>query len=256
MKEANTSKKKKSFFYQKIRAAMGSERGNILIQVLIAGGIGLTMMAALSKLMINQHNAVNFLEDKLSMIDFERELEQLLGDPAACGTTLVGTAVSPTPQSVVITDASANVLYDPGDATKNRFKGLKINSIDVRDLTVGGPNTDGQVAMQIITERSRKGLGLDTAVTQLIFDVTSDASSNIGACSGMLGSGVVITPQYGCGANVNLGSSYQICAIGAYANDTDDAWGGCRVYPDAGDWKLLVSCSGGIGGANCRAVCF
>ena len=250
-------KSSQTIFLNSIR----SQKGQSLTEVLIAGGVGLAVVAALSHLTIQQQKIANYLEDRLAMAELRKEIDEILKSSAACTLSLNGVLISATPQNMVISDATATVVYDPGDATKNRFQELQISSIQLVDKTVGGPNASGQVEVQIGIQRLRPGMGAANSRLNYTLQVTSDNSTLVDQCGGMSSgavpfiSSVVSCSETNAGPfSLNLGSSFQLCGIGFYGNDTDNAWAGCVIERLGQEWVLWAHCNS-VTAVNCKANC-
>ena len=235
------------------------QAGFSMVQTLVAAGIGGVVILAMTNLLTSQQELNTLMEDKLSRFDLQRELQQRFLDPAVCQATLNGVLVSATPQNVIISDATPTVLYNPADASKNRFGQLRIASIQLVDVSVGGPNATGRVELRVGLDRTRDGPPLLRNTLPFRFTVTTDGASNVSECAGVGGPASVEGPAWCSEAPVTvsymIGSSYKLCMIGAYANDTDGQWATCRVEKVGADWVLFATCAPDSA-VNCRANCF
>lgn len=135
-----------------------SQRGSMLVQVLISAGMMSAMALTMAQLFLQQNRQIKHLEQKSETIDIKNEIFMLLSDPVVCGCNLNPANLTPTPgaaltfngtqanTSLNLTATGIRSSCDSGvpahlTTTKRFISNLKINSIQVKEINPTSNNT-------------------------------------------------------------------------------------------------------------------
>lgn len=132
------------------------EFGFSLIEVVIVASL-MSVLALGAATMINQQSlSVNFLQDKLSRVNMERELTDLLSDSSLCQSTFQGLRPSRAPASLNALNGDGGTSFLSQNSAK---EGVVVNRISYRNIDLTPPATTGRFELQIDLSRERKGGG-------------------------------------------------------------------------------------------------
>ncbi|MCM2323959.1 MAG: prepilin-type N-terminal cleavage/methylation domain-containing protein [Oligoflexia bacterium] len=169
------------------------EKGFTLIEVLIAGGLLLTLAMAGTSIIVRQTANITYLEDRMSKADLEREILYLLDSPQACVNSLAGRHILLGAKGVELKDQSGTVRFSASGTTA-RYDFLKITALEVRNKSIAAASQSGVAEVAVTFERLRKGGGpagpFHLAVPVL---ATLDVAGKIDTCQ-QAGAAPVPTP--------------------------------------------------------------
>ena len=131
-----------------------------MVSVAIMGTISLAMV----QMMQNQLQTINYLEDKMAMMNLRNELAINLQSAAVCEQTLLGVRIKDEPQAVKIRDRNGKPILsnEPEESNLNKFETLLIDNITVKNIDVPTTMGNGWIEFQVNASRTRQGAGPPT----------------------------------------------------------------------------------------------
>ena len=155
----------------------GNAGGFSLAEVMVASAILGAMSLALMTMIQNQNQAMNFMEDRMSLLSLRTELSQTLLIDSVCKTSLEGIQVADQPVPLTIKNGMGQVLFSDQIDEKRRYDSLEIESLSLRNVDVPDHVGSGWVEVVAKTKRLRKGTGplhFRPAVARIRVNVDSD----------------------------------------------------------------------------------
>ncbi len=131
----------------------------------MVAGLMLIISLGAAQFINSQNQQISYMEDRLSRIHLMQEVEQIFGDRAHCLALLQKMRIknNQDPQNISIVNDLERVIYDP-NSENNVYDHLKITYAQVRNLSVKGPNSIGELELLMGVERLRQG-GSNTQMT-------------------------------------------------------------------------------------------
>ncbi len=138
------------------------QSGFSLIEIMVATTILAFMSVTIADVIVSQSKNVSYLEDRVSYQNLKQQLSEIFSDSSVCIDTFQGFAIP----NIGVDSASRNkisnptkVFYDLTSDATNQYDELKIDSVKVRNVSVAGPSSSGDVKILIGIKRKRKGGG-------------------------------------------------------------------------------------------------
>ncbi len=158
---------------------MNNNKGFSLVSVLMAAGIGVVVIGAISKSIIHQQEMVSYLEDRMSNLELSNQVRHLLSSQATCNANFQGLPILNSTSINDLKDQAGLTVYDR-NSTSNL---VKITDIELRSKgALIGADSSGLMELAVTTEGMRGGLRhLKPTVIEL--SVTSNNASEISNCS-------------------------------------------------------------------------
>lgn len=255
-----------------------------LVEILIATGMAMIAMTAISSVIVTQSKETKALEEKLSALDLEKNLISALNNGAVGEYILTSPTELTFDSSNIITEDNPVILtpslpiyasYKKGPpevvgpvlARVGDFPNPNLKSLEISEITLvitEGPNplpapgTDaiykGHWQIKFNESRLIRALKPISVLTTLVVDRTTPGTSKITGCMSAGGSGVQIYRAQG-----NLGV-HKFCALNVVQNGWETSIGNNQIgvyRNDDGTWTLSGACDGPPYSAipRCGAVC-
>ncbi|NQZ00325.1 MAG: prepilin-type N-terminal cleavage/methylation domain-containing protein [Bdellovibrionales bacterium] len=136
-----------------------NEQGFSLAEVMVASAILGVITMAMMSMTRNQMRAMNFMEDRMSMMTLRTEIKQQLLVEGVCKSTFLGMKVKDNPVPITIKSQNGLVLYSDSIPEKSRYDSLEIESLTLNNVDV--PNNIGSGWVEVVaqTKRLRDGTG-------------------------------------------------------------------------------------------------
>ncbi len=164
--------------------------GFTIVSVAVAASIASVIALAISTLIVSQASSVSYLEDRLSRVALDNELQLNFSYPQTCINSLRGKPIAATQNITNLKDKNANEFISTSPASAlSSFDMIRISSIKlVNDNATNAPNSTGNMNLLVNIERQRSSGPKELSPKELKLTVTTDASGNIDTCSLQSGS--------------------------------------------------------------------
>lgn len=240
------------------------------MSTLIAAGVGVIVMTALSQQLLSQTRMTRYLEAKMEAINLKQELVLMLGSDLNCDASFAGLTVNVanttggdyTDITSLITGANPLNVIRNSYTTNNRL----INISEVRlfkplNKLSGLPNNASPYEFQVrITAQEKGGLGQGIIVNgpTLVLNVTGTTVDANGCVAPGAAAPTCVTTGYinvfDGGVGINCGEGYLAGTMSYHNNFNEDrrfAFKCC--FPPGANSATMTTCSAGDS-ASCTPV--
>lgn len=168
-----------------------SENGFTIISVIIAASIASVVGLAISTLIVSQSSSVSYLEDRLSTLALDSNLQLNFSDSQACTHSLKGKSILGSQNIMALKDKDANEFVSASPSSVlSSYDRLDISAIQLVNVNAtNAPGSSGKMNLLVNIERQRNSGPRDLKPKELKLAVTVDASGKIDTCSLTSGSG-------------------------------------------------------------------
>lgn len=163
-----------------------NQKGFSLVEMMIVVGIMSVAMLGFSQFFLNQLQALNYVEDKQSYLEFRKRIFDLLADTTICTQSLqtVNKPSPNTPSPFEVKDDGGQVLYSGTNQAQSTYDKIAIKSIEITTPVSIANNTSTDVDLDIRTQRLRSGGGpLEFSPITAKIKVQVDGSGQIVSCA-------------------------------------------------------------------------
>jgi prepilin-type N-terminal cleavage/methylation domain-containing protein len=157
-----------------------NDKGISLIEIMISLAVISVASLAFSQSMINQSKNVAFLEARMSRTQLETELRHELISNSHCEANFNGKIIGATPLNTNIIGLDGNVKFNAANAALNKYDDLIIKSIQLRNVSTSGANSEGYVDLVVKTETPLKRALRDFSVRLYM---RLGANSEVNSCA-------------------------------------------------------------------------
>ncbi|MEO0334923.1 MAG: prepilin-type N-terminal cleavage/methylation domain-containing protein [Pseudomonadota bacterium] len=142
-----------------MKISSGDSRGFSLAEVMIASAILGVITLGLMSMTQNQMSALNYMEDKMSVLSLGTEIKQNLLLASVCKSTLEGLKIQDGPIPIAIRDQNGKTLFSDTVKEKRRYETVEIDKLTLQNVDVPDHVGSGWVEIVAETKRLRKGAG-------------------------------------------------------------------------------------------------
>ncbi|MEO0336857.1 MAG: prepilin-type N-terminal cleavage/methylation domain-containing protein [Pseudomonadota bacterium] len=187
-----------------------TKQGFSLIETMIVVGIMGVIALGSMRFIIQQGKTISLMEDRLSRVTLETQLSQELRTDVGCQANLVGLDLtSDGAQLIDLKRSDGSIRYSATHAILSQYDQLKIDQISIRNISVPGPNSSGEVEVEIRTRRQRNNVHKEMRPIQMRFLASTDASNRISHCGKI--------SKATCGSHIEV-TSFSSLTVGSFAN--------------------------------------
>jgi prepilin-type N-terminal cleavage/methylation domain-containing protein len=161
----------------KTASRLADTSGFSLAEIMVASAILSVISLAMITMNRDQMRAMNFMEDKMSMLTLRTELKQNLLVEGVCKQTFEGLQVKDTPIPITINNPQGTTLFSGKAGERRRYDHLEIDSLILQNVDVPDHIGSGWVEVVVKTKRLREGSGpavLRPAKARIRVNVDSD----------------------------------------------------------------------------------
>lgn len=238
-----------------------NQNGFSIASVVIAMSIMSVITLGVTTLIQNSMKSVTYIEDKLSAINLQNELNMDFSDSRVCKNTLKNLkVVSEGEDQVVPAIKSSNdrIVYK----APTTYDRLNIDRILLENVNVAAPNTTGRMNLSLNLKRQREGVA-DLKPVTVPLSVVTDGTGRIASCVALGSEEDGNNPAKRCasapgnglgaGSKNNLGSSATIAEAGHLFlhNTTEEARKAASASDSAIDNVIYIPKCSEIPNANC-----
>lgn len=158
--------------------SLNNQKGFSIPSVMIGISIMGIMSVGLSQMIMNSTNSVNYLEDKMEVQDFKRELSSTLSNPQACEFTLRGQQVLPEFNINQIREATNQIVHQ---VNQNIFPSSRviIKRISVSNVNVPpAVGSSGDIKLLVNLSRRASSTETDLKPVEILISAKKFAADN------------------------------------------------------------------------------
>jgi len=157
--------------------------GFSLVELMVTVGIMGVVTMGMMSMMQNQVKTIQYLEDRMAMMNLRNELALNLQSAAVCEATLKGVRITDNPQEIEIVGKNGAPLLSSVDEKMKQFETILIDKITVMNIDVPNNLGNGWVEFKATARRTRTGGGPETFRPAVYRTrVMADSSGTILSC--------------------------------------------------------------------------